>query len=50
VQTLKVRVLGPLEVSTDDEPVLIGAAKERALLSLLALRAGIARQTARGPL
>jgi DNA-binding SARP family transcriptional activator len=42
VQNLKVRVLGPLEVSTDDEPVLIGAAKERALLSLLALRAGIA--------
>jgi predicted ATPase/DNA-binding SARP family transcriptional activator len=42
VQTLKVGVLGPLEVSTDDEPVLIGSAKERALLSLLALRAGAA--------
>jgi DNA-binding SARP family transcriptional activator len=39
---LKVAVLGPLEVSTDDEPVLIGSAKERALLSLLALRAGAA--------
>jgi DNA-binding SARP family transcriptional activator len=34
------RILGPLEVRRDGRPVLIGGAKERALLALLLLHAG----------
>ena len=37
---LCVGVLGPLQVATDAGPVEIGAPKQRALLALLALRAG----------
>jgi predicted ATPase/DNA-binding SARP family transcriptional activator len=42
VEAMKIAILGPLEVPTHRGRVLIGAAKERALLSLLAVRAGTA--------
>jgi DNA-binding SARP family transcriptional activator len=37
---LKVGVLGPLEVSLGDRQVLIPSARQRALITLLALNAG----------
>ena len=37
---MDVRLLGPVEASVDGRPVAIGAGKPRALLALLALRAG----------
>jgi DNA-binding SARP family transcriptional activator len=37
---MNLAVLGPLEVDLDGRPMTIGAAKERALLSVLAIRAG----------
>jgi DNA-binding SARP family transcriptional activator len=37
---MDVRLLGPVEVSVEKRPVAIGAAKPRALLAMLALRAG----------
>jgi DNA-binding SARP family transcriptional activator len=36
---LEFRVLGPLEVRRDGEPVILGGAKQRALLAILLLRA-----------
>ena len=37
---MRVGILGPVEVCLDGETVKVDAAKQRALLSLLALRAG----------
>src|SRR5215218_8005474 len=37
---MDVRLLGPVEVSVEERPVAIGASKPRALLAMLALRAG----------
>ncbi len=37
---MDVRLLGPVEVSVEERPVPIGAGKPRALLAMLALRAG----------
>jgi len=34
------RILGPLEVSVDDRPVVLGGQKQRALLALLLLDGG----------
>jgi predicted ATPase/DNA-binding SARP family transcriptional activator len=36
---MELRILGPLEVSTEDGPLRLGGAKQRALLALLALQA-----------
>jgi DNA-binding SARP family transcriptional activator len=36
---VEVRVLGPLEVRENDEPLVLGGAKQRALLAILALHA-----------
>jgi DNA-binding SARP family transcriptional activator len=36
---MRVRVLGPVEVSAGERPVSLGAAKQRALLAMLAMRA-----------
>src|SRR3954471_6420606 len=36
---MKIRVLGPLEASIDDQPVAIGGAKPRAVLAMLGLEA-----------
>jgi DNA-binding SARP family transcriptional activator len=40
VTDMTVRVLGPLEASVDGRPVALGAGKPRAVLAILALRAG----------
>ena len=37
---LRVGILGPLEVTTEEGPLAVGAPKQRALLALLALAAG----------
>src|SRR5215210_1757233 len=37
---MDLRVLGPVEASVDDRPVVIGAGKPRALLAMLALSEG----------
>ena len=42
LMTLDVRLLGPLEVTNDGEPLVLGGRKQRRLLALLALRAGSA--------
>ena len=34
------RILGPLEVARDGEPLVLGAAQQRALLAVLVLRRG----------
>jgi DNA-binding SARP family transcriptional activator/ABC-type branched-subunit amino acid transport system ATPase component len=44
---MNVRVLGPLEASVDGRQVALGAGKTRALLAILALRAGEAVSTER---
>src|SRR5713101_3355793 len=36
---MEFRILGPIEVTEEDRPVALGAAKQRALLALLVLRA-----------
>src|SRR5438094_22429 len=36
---MEFRILGPIEVTEEDRPVALGAAKQRALLALLLLRA-----------
>ena len=37
---LEYRILGPLEVSGDQGPLILGGSKQRALLALLLLNAG----------
>lgn len=41
-RTLDIRILGPLEVRVDAEPVRLGGARQRSVLALLALHAGSA--------